>query len=54
MDLFELDGKNYVILVDYYSNIFETNKLNKTTTQAVIDALRLPLPASRCSFENDE
>ena len=39
-DVFELDGKHYVILVDYYSNLFEINELKKTTTQAVIAALR--------------
>ena len=39
-DLFELDGHQYIILVDYYSNFFETNELKKTTTQAVVNALR--------------
>ena len=39
-DLFELDGHQYIILVDYYSNFFEINELKKTTTQAVVNALR--------------
>ncbi|RLJ22807.1 hypothetical protein DJ031_00235 [bacterium endosymbiont of Escarpia laminata] len=39
-DMFELDGHQYVILVDYYSNFFEINELKKTTTQAVVNALR--------------
>ena len=38
-DVFELDGQNYVILVDYYCN-FEINKPKKTMTQAVFNALR--------------
>ena len=38
--LFKLDGKNYVILVDYYSNFFVINELKKTSTQAVTDSLR--------------
>ena len=39
-DLFELDGHLYIILVDYYSNFFEINKLNKTTALVIVKALR--------------
>ena len=39
-DLSELDGQNWVILIDYYINFFEINELKKTTTQAVVNALR--------------
>ena len=38
--MFELDGHQYIILVDYYSNFFEIIELEKTTTQAVVNALR--------------
>ena len=35
-DLFEFAGSTYLILVDYYSNYFEINKLASTSSRAVI------------------
>lgn len=36
-DLFELDQKNYLITVDYYSNFFEVDGLtNKTSTEVIL------------------
>nr|XP_054768172.1 uncharacterized protein K02A2.6-like [Lytechinus pictus] len=35
-DLFEFDGSTYLILVDYYLNYFEINKLTSTSSKAVI------------------
>lgn len=39
-DLFDLDGKDYIILCDYYSNFFEMKQLNKTTSTSVIKFLK--------------
>ena len=39
-DLFEHAGKEYIILVDYYSDFFEIEHLPTTTAQAVIKKLR--------------
>ena len=35
-DLFELHGKNYLVLVDYYSNFAEVEHLTSTTSEQVI------------------
>ena len=37
LDLFQLKNKDYVVLVDYYSDYFEVQKMSKTTSTAVID-----------------
>jgi len=39
-DIFELDGKQYLILVDYYSNFFEVNQINRITSGNVIIVLK--------------
>ena len=40
-DLFELQGQHYLLLVDYYSNLFELARLgSKTCATCVIDAMR--------------
>jgi len=39
-DLFELDGHKYVIVVDYYSRYFEVEKLQTTSTTAVVHKLK--------------
>ena len=36
VDLFTLDKKDYVVMVDDYSNYFEVNILNQITSAAVI------------------
>ena len=39
-DLFELDGLHFVILVDYYSNFIEIEKLSHLSTSAVVKAMK--------------
>ena len=39
-DLFELHGKHYILLVDYYSNFVEIEKLESLTTSGVIQTLK--------------
>ena len=39
-DLFELDGQNYLILVDYYSKFFEVSKISGTGSESVINVLK--------------
>ena len=36
MDLFELGSQNFLIIVDYYSNFWEVDRLEKTTAKEVI------------------
>ena len=36
IDLFEIEGTDYVITVDYYSRFFEVNQLNTKTSKEVI------------------
>ena len=40
VDLFTLEKKDYVIMVDDYSNYFEFNVLNQTTSAAIITSLK--------------
>ena len=40
MDLFQLDNKDYIVLVDFYSDFFEIEKLTSTTSGAVIRFLK--------------
>jgi transposase InsO family protein len=40
VDLFTLEKKDYVIMVDDYSNYFEVNVLNQTTTTAIITSMK--------------
>jgi hypothetical protein len=39
-DLFVLNGKNYLLAVDYYSRYPEVVKLNSTTSSSIISALK--------------
>ena len=39
-DLFTLDGKNYLISVDYYSDYWELDYLTNTTGKAVVEATK--------------
>lgn len=39
-DLFSLSGKNYVTIVDYFSDFVEVDELEDTTSQAVIQVLK--------------
>ena len=38
--LFHIEGQNYLITYDYYSNIFELDHLNETTSEAVVTKLK--------------
>ena len=40
MDLFDLKGKSYILLVDYYSRFVEVQQLQATTTSSVISFLK--------------
>ena len=40
VDLFELDKKEYLITVDYYSNFWEVDKLPSSSTKAVVSKLK--------------
>ena len=40
IDLFEFDSKDYLIVVDYFTNWWEFDRLHKTTSRAVIDKLK--------------
>ena len=39
-DIFEFEGKNYLILVDYYSKYIEVDELKNLTSTCVIDKLK--------------
>ena len=39
-DIFELNGKHYLLLVDYYSNFVEVEKLDSLTTSGVIQMMK--------------
>ncbi len=41
VDLFEVKGTSYVIVVDYFSNFWEIDRLSTTTTAAVIHKLKM-------------
>ncbi len=40
-DLFELDGRSYIIMVDYWSNYFEVAELTKKTSLTVINQFKV-------------
>ena len=42
-DLFEFDGKGYLVTVDYFSNFFEIDRLYSTTTLSIIRKLKAQL-----------
>ena len=39
-DLFEIDGRNYLLMVDYYSGFFELDYLSSTTSKSVIAKMK--------------
>ena len=39
-DLFEFEGKQYILLVDYYSKFLEVDRLRDTRSRTVIDTLK--------------
>ena len=39
-DLFKLDGSNYLVMVDHYSDFFELDRLKSTTARTVIRAMK--------------
>ncbi|XP_028412521.1 uncharacterized protein LOC114535405 [Dendronephthya gigantea] len=40
VDLFHLDGKNYLVTIDHYSDFFELDSLTSTYTRTVIRAMK--------------
>jgi len=40
VDIFELNGANYFILVDYFSNFFEVNSLKNMQSNTIINILK--------------
>ena len=40
-NLFTVDGKNYLISVDYYSDYWEVDFLTNTTSKAVVKATKI-------------
>ncbi|XP_028411140.1 uncharacterized protein K02A2.6-like [Dendronephthya gigantea] len=40
VDLFQLDGKNYMVMVDHYSDFIELDYLKNTTANTVIKAMK--------------
>ena len=40
VDLFELEGKDYLIIVDYLSNFWEIDRLRDTTATTVIKTMK--------------
>ena len=42
-DLFELNWRHYHILVDYYSNFIEVDRLNETTSQKVLQLCQVSI-----------
>ena len=40
VDLFELNGTQYLVIVDYYSGYIEVQKLQSTTSMGMITALK--------------
>lgn len=40
-DLFTLEGKDYLIVCDYFSNFFEIAELNRTNAALIIQMLKL-------------
>ena len=39
VDLFSIDGKNYMVTVDYYSNFWELDRLNNQDSAVIIKKL---------------
>ena len=40
VDLFHLDGKNYLVTIDHYSDFFELDSLTNTYAKTVIRAMK--------------
>lgn len=39
-NLFQFENKDYLVTVDYFSNFFEVDRINSTTSEAVIKKLK--------------
>ena len=57
VNLFQLEGKNYIVIVDHYSDFIELDYLKKTNANVVIKAMkknfaRHGIP-SECISDND-
>ncbi|KAK7098153.1 hypothetical protein V1264_002511 [Littorina saxatilis] len=40
VDLFEFEGRNYLVTVDYFSNFLEIDRLENTTSTTIIKKLK--------------
>lgn len=54
-DLFDLDGKSYIVVTDYFSNFPEVGALHSTLSKAVISYLKTVLakPGVPCELFSD-
>ena len=50
-DLFELNGSNYLLVVDYLSAVVEIPKLNNTSSASIVNNLKSPTLV--CSIVTD-
>ena len=41
VDLFSVDGKHYMVIIDYYSNFWELDKLNSTDSGSIIKIMKV-------------
>ena len=39
-DLYEIKGRNYLLVIEHYSNLIEVDQLSSTTSKQVIDKLK--------------
>ena len=39
-DLYEIKGRNYLLVIEYYSNLIQVDQLSSTTSKQVIDKLK--------------
>ena len=50
-DLMEFNGNSYVVLVDYYSDFFEVDRLNNKTADEVVRKIKAFAMAVQVSHE---